>query len=80
MLVGVSLMLLAPTQVYASGSPSLSAESAVLIDADSGSVLFAENENARLPMASTTKIMTALIALESGDVDRSVTVSADAVG
>lgn len=79
-LVGVSLMLTASTQVYASGSPSLSAESAALIDADSGSMLFAQNENARLPMASTTKIMTALIALESGDLERRVTVSADAVG
>lgn len=59
---------------------SLSAQSAVLIDAASGQVLYAKNEQARLPMASTTKIMTALCAVELGKVGQIITVSPDAVG
>lgn len=43
---------------------SVSAKSACLIIMDSGEVLFAKNENEPLPMASTTKIMTSLLALE----------------
>ncbi len=57
-----------------------SAQSAVLINADSGEILFRQNENARLPMASTTKIMTALVAIEAMDPQSTVTVSSDAVG
>lgn len=42
----------------------VSAKSAILICADSENVIWAKNENEPLPMASTTKIMTALLALE----------------
>lgn len=58
----------------------LSAQSAVLIDANTGKVLYGENAHERLPMASTTKIMTALVALEQGDVEDTVTVDASAYG
>ena len=44
--------------------PVVSAKSAVLLTADTGKLLFEENMDQRLPMASTTKIMTALIAVE----------------
>lgn len=44
----------------------LYARAAVLIDADTGEVLFAKNENELMSPASTTKIMTLLLALESG--------------
>ena len=57
-----------------------SAQSAVLINADSGDILFRQNESAELPMASTTKIMTALVAIESLPLDASITVTSDAVG
>ncbi len=57
-----------------------SAQSAILIKADTGEVLFKQNEAARLPMASTTKIMTALVAVESLPLNTPVTVSAEAVG
>jgi len=54
--------------LYAKETPdelkNLYAQSAVLMDADSGRILFGKNENAVLPMASTTKIMTCIIALE----------------
>ncbi len=53
----------------------ISARAAVLMDQSSGRVLFAKNEHERLPMASTTKIMTALIALESGNLGSRVVVS-----
>lgn len=48
--------------------PEVSAKSAILICADSGSVIFAKNESDPLPMASTTKIMTALLTLENMEV------------
>ena len=64
----------------ASAAPSVSARSAVLIEAESGRVLYQQNAFLRLPMASTTKIMTAIVAIESGDTKRTVAVSPDAVG
>ena len=53
---------------------AVSAAGAVVIDADTGETLFEQNAAARLPMASTTKIMTALVALGEGDLDRVYTV------
>ena len=52
----------------------VAAKGAVLIDADSGRVLFAQNADQRLPMASTTKVMTTLLALENASLDEMVTV------
>jgi len=53
----------------------LYSKSAVLIDGDSGRVLYGKNELEQLPMASTTKIMTCIIALEYGDLEDEVTVT-----
>lgn len=58
-------------------APSVSAKAAVLMDADSGRVLFAKEESQRLPMASTTKIMTALLAVEQAEVNDSVVTVTD---
>lgn len=55
------------------------AQGAVLIDGKNGRVLFEYNKDERLPMASTTKIMTALIALEQADIDEEFTVSTEAI-
>ena len=55
---------------------SLYATSAVLMDADSGRVLYEKNGFANMAMASTTKIMTCIVALENCDPDTEVTVSA----
>ncbi len=60
--------------------PSLSAGSAVLLEAESSSLLTAKNADKRMAMASTTKIMTALVALENSDPEQVVSVAADAVG
>jgi D-alanyl-D-alanine carboxypeptidase len=61
-------------------APTISAKSAILIDAESLEVLYQKNAFTKLPMASTTKIMTALIALESGDVHRQVKIDPRALG
>ena len=53
----------------------LYAKSAVLMDGHSGRVLFEKNGCEILPMASTTKIMTCILALEQGDLDDMLTVS-----
>lgn len=54
----------------------LYAQAAVLMDADSGRVLYGKNEDAVLPMASTTKIMTCILALEYGNLEQVVEASA----
>ena len=67
-----------PRAVYA--APSLSAHAAVLMEASSGQVLMESAAHERLPMASTTKIMTALVALEHADLSQPVQISEKAVG
>ncbi len=59
----------------ASDDFSLYAQSAVLIDADTGRVLYAKDAEHQRPMASTTKIMTLIVALENANPDDVVTVS-----
>lgn len=56
-------------------SLGLYAKSAVLMDADSGRVLYGKEEEQFLANASTTKIMTCILAIESGRLDETVTVS-----
>ncbi len=57
---------------------NLHAQSAVLMDADSGRVLFEKNGYEQKAMASTTKIMTCILALENGNVDDVVMASSHA--
>ena len=57
-----------------------SAKACVIIDEASGRILLRHNAEAALPMASTTKVMTALLALESGDLEAPVTCSRTAFG
>lgn len=59
--------------------PDLSAKRAALINADTGELIYGKNEHERASMASTTKIMTSLLALESGKPNDVVTASAQAV-
>ncbi len=59
-------------------SPDTSAEAACLMIADSAEVVYEKNAREKLPMASTTKIMTALVALQKSSPDDIVTVSANA--
>lgn len=53
----------------------LFSQAAVLMDATTGRVLYGKNTEIQLPMASTTKIMTCIVALEEGDLDEVVTAS-----
>lgn len=64
------------------GAESVSAKAAILIEADSGRVLFEKNPYEKLPMASTTKIMTAVVALEKreGALEGEVKISPSAAG
>ncbi|OUP19346.1 hypothetical protein B5F29_08365 [Lachnoclostridium sp. An196] len=73
----VFLALLAPDiSVRAQEEPeNLYARSAVLMDADTGRILYEKNGEEVLPMASTTKIMTLLVTLENADLEGTVTVS-----
>ena len=63
-----------------SDPPQIGAKAAVLLEASTGKVLYAQNAQAQLPMASTTKIMTALLAIEEGDLEEMVTTDASAYG
>lgn len=58
--------------------PKISAKAAVLMDAKTGRILYKKNEDLKLPMASTTKIMTTILAIEKGKLDDTVVVSAKA--
>jgi len=74
------LCALAFATVCFSADLSVSAESAVLIEASTGNILFEKNARTRMGMASTTKIMTALVALESSSPDTLVEIPPEAVG
>jgi D-alanyl-D-alanine carboxypeptidase len=58
--------------------PNVTARAAVIVDAATGETLWERNADASLPPASTTKIVTAIIALESGRLDESFSVSPEA--
>lgn len=62
------------------GEPVVSAKSAILMDQDSGRVIFEQNIHEISRIASITKIMTALLAIESGKMNKTVKISDDAVG
>ena len=57
----------------------VSAVSAILIEADTGTVLFSKNEKEHRQIASTTKIMTALLTLEAGEPDKEFEVDPTAI-
>lgn len=60
-------------------APQISAQSAILMDADSGAILYEKNVHERLYPASTTKLLTCLIAVENCSLDEIVTFSHDAI-
>lgn len=68
-----------------SSGPEVSAPSVLLMDADTGTVLYAKDENTERPLASVTKVMTLLLTFEALDrgqisLDDTVTVSEHAAG
>ena len=66
--------------LYNGGAKAENAGAYILMEAETGRVLYAHNAHAALPMASTTKIMTALLALERGNLSDPVTASRNAFG
>ncbi len=72
--------LFAAAESASAPSGTLSAHAAILLEAESGDVIFEKNPHEKLPMASTTKIMTAPVALEEGDLSKTVQVAEAACG
>ena len=64
---------------YAEEAPAVAAKAAVVISADTGEVIYSLDHNEKLPMASTTKIMSALLCIESGGLDEPFVVDSDAI-
>ena len=84
LVLSLSLQVYAQTETAGQETPSelrqLYAQSVVLMDADSGRILFEKNGYEQRPMASTTKIMTLIVTLENANLDEIVTVSEYAAG
>jgi D-alanyl-D-alanine carboxypeptidase len=59
--------------------PVLSARAAIVVDSKTGKILYSKNPDLKLPPASTTKVMTALLALERLPLERRVVISHQAV-
>jgi D-alanyl-D-alanine carboxypeptidase (penicillin-binding protein 5/6) len=64
----------APTEFTPEGIPKTTAASVIVVDANSGKILYEKNPDQIRPAASTQKLLTALIVAESGFLDRAVTV------
>ena len=81
----IAVLLFSFLTIYAFGEQknghfSISAKSAVLYQPEMQVFLYSKNAEARLPMASTTKIMTALVALENSEMDELVAIDDSAIG
>lgn len=74
------LTLFTPALALAADPPENSAAAAVLMEVETGRVLYEKNPHKKMPMASTTKIMTAILALENSHLSDVVTVSPSASG
>ena len=60
--------------------PTINSRAAIIYDRSSGTILFEKNENEKRKMASTTKIMTAIVVIEKSNLEDIVTVSSKAAG
>ena len=69
----------AQAEEYWPEGPQVAGESAIVMEASTGTVLYEKNSQAQLYPASITKIMTALLAVENCDLDEQITFSADSV-
>ena len=83
----ITLLLLSMLSIYASASfkasgfsGKISAKAAALYEPTNQSFLYTKNGDARLPMASTTKIMTAIVVAEKCRMDETVIIGPESVG
>lgn len=67
-----------PLKVNQKANPQIYAKNYVLVDEASNEILASQNEDAQVPIASTTKITSAMVVLENYDLNQVVTVSAKA--
>lgn len=72
------VVLLKTSQVQSVSDINVSSECAVLIEGQSGRVLYDKDMHVQRPIASISKIMTAIIAIENGKLDKYVTISKNA--
>ena len=78
-LVIILTIIFSTSFVFAtSEKPNIISEAAILMDNDTGKILYSKNENQKMYPASTTKIITAILTLENCNLDEVVTVSYDA--
>ena len=83
-IINLIILILYSNNCYATtknpnNSPQISSEAAILIDANTCTVLFEKNSNTKMYPASTTKILTAIIAIEKCDLSDVVTVHNSAI-
>lgn len=72
-------LLLALSLLLSVRGQAISAKSYALVEQETGRLLEGQNTAAQLPMASTTKVMTGLLACESGHLDETYTIPAEAL-
>ncbi len=73
--LGVKLALTSPAAA-ASPPPQIAAESAIVVDARTGEVLYKKAADLPRPVASTQKLLTALLVIQRGGLDRKIKVTA----
>lgn len=79
--LSIFILFLALHYNIADAIPGVYAQSYIVIDSDSGRIIGSRNANERLPIASTTKIMTTILAIESIDnIDQKIEVPAECSG
>lgn len=78
-LIFICLFLSIPSSIFAATLPDIEVEAYILIDMESGQVLAEKNANDKRSPASTTKTLTALVALENADLDDDMTASESAI-
>ena len=62
------------------GAPPMRARAGILVDMDTGAILWAKQPDVQLAPASLTKVLTSLVALENFSPDQEVTITPDALG
>jgi serine-type D-Ala-D-Ala carboxypeptidase (penicillin-binding protein 5/6) len=77
--VAAAVTAVAPAPSFAQTAPAVAVSGGALADAGTGALLWSQNLGVRRPMASITKVMTALVVLRAGHLNRKITVTPAAV-
>ena len=73
-IVGAVISAMLPISALADEEHELSAHSAIVLCADTGDVIFEQNADERMLIASITKIMTAIVVIENADLDAQIVI------